>query len=248
MNNAGMDEKRFLELARRAARAGRSGYSHFIDPALTGAARRCAAEEGAQVEFYGGYEGAERVVAAFLPKDAAPEFPITCLELSWNTKFASAGHRDLLGAVMGLSIERSATGDIVMAGEGRAYLFAERDMAGYIMANLESAGRATLKIAEYDGEVEPPEPEGVRQRITLASARLDAFVSSGYKLSRSEAQKLIQSGLVKKDHAPEMHTDARVDEGSLISVRGYGRMKVEQLLGETKKGRLAAQVFRYGGK
>ena len=248
MNSGGMDEKRFLELARRAARSGRPGYSHFIDPALTGAARRCAATEGARVEFSGGYDGAERVVAAFLPADEEPDFPITCLELTWNTRFADAGHRDLLGAVMGLSIERDATGDIVMAGDGRAYLFAERDMAGYIMANLESAGRASLKIAEHVGAVEPPEPRGVRQRITLASSRLDAFVSSGYNLSRSEAQKLIQSGLVKKDHVPEMRADARVDEGSLISVRGHGRMKVEKLLGETKKGRLAAQVFRYGGK
>lgn len=248
MNSGGMDEKRFLELARRAARSGRPGYSHFIDPALTGAARRCAAAEGARVEFSGGYDGAERVVAAFLPADEEPDFPITCLELTWNTRFADAGHRDLLGAVMGLSIERDATGDIVMAGDGRAYLFAERDMAGYIMANLESAGRASLKIAEHAGAVEPPEPRGVRQRITLASSRLDAFVSSGYNLSRSEAQKLIQSGLVKKDHVPEMRADARVDEGSLISVRGHGRMKVEKLLGETKKGRLAAQVFRYGGK
>jgi len=248
MNSSGMDEKRFTELARRAARAGRSGYSHFIDPSLTRTAQYCAAQEGARVEFFGGYEGAERVVAAFLPEGEEPEFPIICLELTWNTKFADAGHRDLLGAVMGLSIERDATGDIVLAGEGKAYLFAERDMAGYIMANLESAGRATLKITEHEGDVEPPEPEGVRTRITLASARLDAFVQSGYKLSRGDAQKLIQAGHVKKDHIPEMRTDARVEEGSLISVRGHGRMKVEELLGETKKGRLAAIVFRYGGK
>lgn len=248
MIEGGMDKKRFLELARRAARAGKTGYSHFIDPALVREATICAREEGARVEFFGGYEGAERVIAAFMSDGGECDFPIVCLEITWNTKFADAGHRDILGAVMGLSIERDATGDIVMAEAGRAYLFAERDMAGYIMANLESAGRATLKITEHEGAVEPPEPEGTRQRITLASPRLDAFVQAGYRLSRSEAQRLIQSGHVKKDHVPEMRTDARVDEGCLISVRGHGRMKVEELLGETKKGRLAAQVFRYGGK
>lgn len=183
-----------------------------------------------------------------MPDEGEAEFPVTCLELRWNTKFADAGHRDILGAVMGLSIERDATGDIVMAGEGRAYLFAERDMAGYIMSALESAGRAKLNISEYSGEIEAPEPDGVRQRITLASARLDAFVQAGYSISRGEAQKLILAGLVKLNHVPETHTDARVDEGALISARGYGRMKVEEILGETRRGRLAARVFRYGNK
>jgi RNA-binding protein YlmH len=174
-------------------------------------------------------------------------YPIECLDLTWNTKFASVGHRDLLGAVMGLSIEREMTGDIVLAGEGKAYLFVIDDMADYIIANLESAGRATLKITRHEGDIECPEPEGVRIRITLASPRLDAFVSSGYNLSRSESQKLINAGLVKLNHVPEMRTDAGVNEGDLISVRGHGRMKVEEMLGQTKRGRLAAQVFRYGG-
>lgn len=242
------EEKRFLELARRAALAGRTGYSRFIEPSMMAAAQKCAREAGARVEFFGGYPEAERIVAAFVAWDDEPDYPIECLDLKWNTKFASAGHRDLLGAVMGLSIEREMTGDIVLAGEGLAYLFVMRDMADYVMANLESAGRATLKITRHEGEIVCPEPDGTHMRITLASPRLDAFVSAGYNLSRSESQKLINAGLVKLNHVPEMHTDAGVDAGDLISVRGYGRMKIEELLGQTKRGRLAAQVFRYGGK
>ena len=241
------EEKRFLELARRAALAGRTGYSRFIEPSMIPAAQKCARDAGAQVEFSGGYPGAERVVAAFLAWDDVADYPIECLDVRWNTKFASIGHRDLLGAVMGLSIEREITGDIVLCEDGLAYLFVMRDMADYVIANLESAGRATLKITRHEGEIICPEPEGVRTRITLASPRLDAFVSAGYNLSRSESQKLVNAGLVKLNHVPELRTDAGVGEGDLISVRGHGRMKVEQLLGETRRGRLAAQVFRYGG-
>ena len=241
------EEKRFMELSRRAALADRTGYSRFIEPSLISVAKKCARDAGCKVEFFGGFTEAERVVAAFIAEGDEAEYPIECLDLAWNTKFASAGHRDLLGAVMGLSIEREMTGDIVLAGEGRAYLFVIDDMADYIIANLESAGRATLKITRHVGDIVCPEPEGVRTRITLASPRLDAFVSSGYNLSRSESQKLINAGLVKLNHVPEMHTDAGVNEGDLISVRGHGRMKVEEMLGQTKRGRLAAQVFRYGG-
>lgn len=242
------EEKRFLELARRAALAGRTGYSRFIEPSMIPAAQKCAREAGAQVEFFGGFPEAERVVAAFVAWGDEPDYPIECLDLKWNTKFASAGHRDLLGAVMGLSIEREMTGDIVLAGDGLAYLFVVRDMADYVMANLESAGRAALKITRHEGEIVCPVPEGTHMRVTLASPRLDAFVAAGYNLSRSESQKLINGGLVKLNHVPEMRTDTNVDEGDLISVRGYGRMKIEELLGETRRGRLAAQVFRYGGK
>ena len=86
-----------------------------------------------------------------------------------------------------------------------------------------------------------------RRRITLASQRLDAFVSAGYDLSRSEAQKRINAGLVKLNHLPNQRTDAHVEAGDLISVRGSGRMKVEEILGQTRRGRLAAQNFQYGG-
>lgn len=242
------EEKRFLELARRAARAGRIGYSRFLEPSMAKTARRCAREEGARIAFFGGYEGAERVVAAFYPEYEEPDYPVACLDLSWNSKFAAVGHRDLLGAVMGLSIEREVTGDILLLGEGSACLFVLEDMADYVAANLESAGRAALKITRHEGEIVCPEPEGVRARITLASLRLDAFVAAGYRLSRAEAQRLIAAGLVKLNHVPNTRADADVEQGDLISVRGFGRMKAEELLGETRRGRLAAQIFRYGGK
>lgn len=243
-----MEEKRFLELGRRCARSGRACYSRFLEPSSVDLARRCGVREGAEVDFFGGYPEAERVVAAFFPEGEEPQYPVECLDVTWNPRFAQVGHRDLLGAVMGLNIDREVTGDIVLAGEGKAYLFVLPEMAEYVIANLESAGRASVKVSRHEGDVECPEPEGERVRITLASLRLDAFVASGYNLSRAEAQKRINAGLVKLNHVPNLHTDAPVKEGDLLSVRGFGRMKVEQLTGETRRGRLAAQIFRYGGK
>lgn len=239
------DEKRLLELARRGAREDRPAFSRFLEPSMIPIAEKCARQADAHVRFFGGYEGAERVVAAFATETGETDFPIVCLELRWNKKYGDPGHRDLLGAVMGLGIDREATGDIVV-GDGVAHLFAEREMARYIMENLTSAGRARLIVTEKEGDVEAPEPEGVRARITFSSPRLDAILSSGYDLSRAEAQRLIAAGLVKLNHVPQLRTDATVNEGDLLSARGLGRLKVEEMLGETKKGRLAARVFRYG--
>ncbi|MGI6238733.1 MAG: RNA-binding protein [Christensenellales bacterium] len=239
------EEKRLSELARRAAR-GETAFSHFLEPALVPIAETCARDAGAWVAFCGGYPGAERVIAGFSDGEIEPRaFPVACLRLSWNKKFADAGHRDILGAVMGLGVERASTGDIVLS-DGAAYLFCERSIARYLIENLEGANRARIRAAEHIGEIEPSEPAGTRFRATFSSPRLDALVCAGYNLSRAQAQKLVAAGHVKLNHIPNLRPDARIEAGDLISARGYGRLCVERLLGETKKGRLAAQLFRYG--
>jgi RNA-binding protein YlmH len=76
--------------------------------------------------------------------------------------------------------------------------------------------------------------------------RLDAVAAAGFSLGRAEAQELIRRGLVKLNHLPEERTDARVGAGDLISIRGYGRLRVDEEQGLTKKGRLGVQMTRFG--
>ena len=244
-------EKRFAELALRAGRAGRTCYTRFLEPAQEPAARAAAARAGAEVAFWGGYEDAERRVAAFYAGEAPEpgDWPICALRLRWNARFSSPGHRDLLGAVMGLGIERETTGDIAMGeyrGEGCAYLFALEDMADYIAANLDSAGRAALRICVADEVPALMPPEGETLRLTVQQERLDAVVAAAFRLSRGEAQRLIAGGLVKLNHAINLRADARLCEGDLISVRGHGRVRVTAFPGESRRGRRIVQAFRYG--
>lgn len=244
-----MDEmKRFRELALRAAHTGRTQFTRFLDPAMENELRAAARQSGAQAAFFGGYENAERRMAAFYDSELpeAWEYPLVALALRWNSKFADAQHRDLLGAVMGLGLERDATGDICMSTEpGCAYLFCTEEVAGYISANLESAGRASLRISEAD-EIRIAPPEGSAMRVTVQNLRLDAVLAAGYKLSRSEAQRLISAGLVKLNHIPEERSDVRVEAGALISARGYGRLRIDEVQGETRRGRIGVMLFRYG--
>jgi len=242
-----MDEKkRFSELAMRAAYTGRPQFTRFLEPSMERDAVSAARAAGASVSFSGGYEGAERRMAAFHDGEKPDAFPIETLELRWNAKFAEAKHRDLLGAVMGLGLERDATGDVCLGEEaGCAYLFCTGDVADYIAANLESAGRASLKIGRA-GEIRIAPPEGSALRVTVQNLRLDAVLAAGYKLSRSEAQRLITAGLVKLNHVAEERSDARLESGDLISARGYGRLRIDDIQGETKKGRIGVMLFRYG--
>ena len=242
-----MDErKRFNELALRAVHTGRPQFTRFLDPAMEREALSAARSAGAEVAFSGGYEGAERRVAAFHDGEPPERFPIAVLAMRWNPKFAAPQHRDLLGAVMGLGLERDATGDVCMgAAPGLAYLFCAEDVAGYIAGALESAGRAALKIAPTDS-VDIAPPEGTSIRVTVQTLRLDAVLAAGWKLSRAEAQRLIAAGLVKLNHVPELRGDVRVEAGSLLSARGYGRLRVDEVQGETRRGRMGVVLFRYG--
>ena len=152
---------------------------------------------------------------------------------------------------MGLGIERDATGDIAMGTNGDApcaWLFVTEEMADYIAASLESAGRATIRTCVTDEQPSIDPPQGSERRVTVQSERLDAVLSAGFDLSRSEAQRLITSGLVKRNHVPELHTDARVTEGDLLSARGHGRLLIRSFAGVSRRGRLVLTLFRYGSR
>ena len=250
MNEQELTLKRLQELALRARFSSQPSFTRFLEPSLERAVLSAAAKAEVKAAFYGGYGDAERRIAAFYsgeePQDW--EYPLCCLELKWNVKYASPGHRDLLGAVMGLGLERSATGDIAMGQDaGSAYLFAHEDVESYIAMNLASAGRASIRVSPAEMPPKIKMPEGILVRVTVSSIRLDSVAAAALKLSRSEAQKLIEGGLVKRNHIEELRGDVHLQEGDLLSVRGYGRMRIEGFDGITRKGRQAVRLFRYTG-
>lgn len=239
--------RRLDELAARVSRTGIPAFTMFLSPAEAGWAQASANRQRVSVSFRGGYEDAERVIACFYDDCEPPEDdPIVALEMSWPHQSAP-GHRDVLGSVMGLGIKRSCIGDIVLQAE-RGYLFADRQMADHIAQSLLSAGRTRLQIRPMDELPKLEPPKGVEKRDTVSSLRLDAVVAAGLDLSRGDAAELIAAGHVKLRHLPTERTDARVQEGDAISVRGYGRLVVEEVGNPTKKGRLPLRLIRYGTK
>ena len=241
-----MEEKRLRELALRAAHACAPTYTRFLEPPMEIACRAAANFAGCEVAFEGGYEGAERRMAGFYAGGAeALSFPIRRLRVDWNARYGSPGHRDILGALMGLGVGRETLGDIALLKEG-ALLFVHEDIADYVAANLESCGRVKVRVSPCGEEVAPPEPEGTLVYRTVPSQRLDAVLAAAYDLSRQKAQEMIRAELVKVDHAVETRADARLEAGSLVSARGLGRFRVQEVTGLTRKGRVGLRLFVYG--
>ena len=172
-------------------------------------------------------------------------FPLAAVEIRWNKFSAAPGHRDILGSVLGLGIDRSKTGDILFL-QDRALIFATAEMAAFIASGLERVGRAPVKCRQLSAWQDIlPEEKTQQIQKTVSSMRLDAVLGAAFPLSRSKAQELIRAEKVSIQHQPVTKAEKIVQEGDLISVRGYGRVKVLQDEGKTKKDRIRITLLLY---
>ena len=206
------------------------------------------AEPGLQ--FFGGYEGAERQMLVFLPDYLeeselfSDDSPMVCIHADFY-EGDTLSHRDLLGALMGAGIARETVGDILLGGNSCDFLVTAQ-IAPYILQNLTSAGRAKLRLSQIPlTDIHTPELQVKEIKDTLASLRLDSVVSSGFRISRGLAAQYIQSGKVAVDGLPCEKPDKPVTEGAKISLRGSGKMQLVTIGGKTKKDRISVIIHRY---
>lgn len=232
--------------ARQAADTGHGAHSRFLD---TGIQKRLETallrELGGDLSFNGGYAGAQRRIACFGAVSSS-ELPVA-LHISWNARFADIGHRDMLGAMLGLGIQRDCIGDIAMGEPGECYAFITADMADFLQANLNQAGRATLKVERAQALPDGFADDGKTMRATLASLRLDAVAGAGMRLARGKAVALIQQGRVSVNGQLAMKASVQVAVGDVISIRGMGRVVLIDT-GDTltRKGRMGVELRVYG--
>lgn len=199
---------------------------------------------------FGGYEDAERQMLIYLPEYLDESYlktedaPLVCLRATFY-EGNSPSHRDFLGALMGAGIARETVGDICV-GKASCDFFVTEEIAPYVLQNFTGAGRTKLHLERIClDEVSVPEPEVKQIRDTLASLRLDGVVSSGFRISRALASQAIGAGKVAVDGLPCDKPDKAVTEGCKISLRGSGKIKLEKVNGQTKKGRISVEIHRY---
>ena len=148
--------------------------------------------------------------------------------------------RDVLGACLGLGLQRETLGDIRLEGDC-AYVAATPAIADYLIENLHEVGRAKVSLSRYDGEL-PAAESGRREIVNVPSLRLDAVLAQTLHLSRARAQALIRGGAVQKNWQITDRTDAEIAQGDVLSIRGSGRIRVHSVQGESRKGRLFLEV------
>lgn len=199
---------------------------------------------------FGGYGDAERKMLVYLPEYLDESWlmeeggPLVCLRATYY-EGDSLTHRDFLGALMGSGIGRETVGDIC-PGAGSCDFFVTEEIAPYILQNFTGAGRTKVRMSQIPlSEVRIPTPETKEIRDTVASLRLDSVISSGFRIGRSLAAQYVTAGKAAIDGLPCEKPDKPVSEGSKVSVRGLGKVKLRSVNGQTKKGRISIVIERY---
>lgn len=194
----------------------------------------------ALIRYDGGYPGAQKKKVIFLADEEDDFSDITCLKAHIDQRFRKIGHRDILGALMHLQIDRHSFGDFWIDGDW-IYLYTSESMAPFLIDNLTRINQLNVHFKETD-ERPVQQFHTKRMQVVIASERMDAVIAGIVHCSRSEAKKMIQEGLVQVNHLPLEHPDKLCDNNSVISVRGYGRYRFLGVLRKTRSDRLVAVI------
>jgi RNA-binding protein YlmH len=211
----------------------------FLDPREQHILKTIIGENGSsKYQFFGGLSDTERKRALIMPDYFIPtqeDFQITLFEINYPTKFVTIEHPKVLGTLMSLGLKRGKFGDILIK-DDRVQFLVSREINDYIKNNLESIGRATIQLKEIELEKAIiPENTLLEQSVTVSSLRLDTIISGVLNISRQKSLNIIHQGLVRVNWTLIENPSFECDTGDLLSVRGFGRVKILSIEGKTKK-------------
>lgn len=249
------DERRFMhrieELCDLAYTRGIPRYTGFLsdrEQALAQAACNRAGFAGPRL--WGGYDGAERQVLCLEPPEGWQEEPVAYLRLiayTGDDKFPT--HRDYLGAILGLGLDRACLGDLLQDPDDARVFYAMvlEDKQKFIASELTSAGRYSVRAEACD---QLPQQllrgiEHLMQETTVSSLRVDAVLAAMMHTSRTRAAEYIAAGRVEINHLPVHAAHESVYARDIFTVRGIGRFRLMAIGGKSRKDRVFISFFQY---
>lgn len=241
------DEKllaaRITDAARLAEKRSCPVYTDFLSPAQQVIAKK-AAQSVKNLTFvlWGGFDGAERKMGVFTPEwFENPEFPITVLALKTRGEYPA--HPEILGALTGLGIRREKIGDI-LASANPPKLICDRSIAPFLLENFTKAGQKAFRAEECEiGEI--PEAEFEEKTFTVPSLRLDCVGAEGFGMARTKMTDLIKKGGMFLNWQETDSPSESVSEGDVLSLRGHGRVVVQEIGGHSRKDRIFVTVRKF---
>lgn len=243
-------QKRLLELAERSYNNNIYTFTPFL-----GLSEQQAFYEVQRDVAYAGYgmEGGSPLCERRMIRFGSPEtlgyeeaYPIQCLKIEPMTpKFAEhLTHRDFLGAIMNLGIERSTVGDIFVE-DKEAIVFCQDSIADYLTENLEQVRRTRVKCAVSEVAEQLRSPVTEQVSLSVSSVRIDTVISKLYNIARSQSMELFRAGRVYVNGRITENNSYTLKNGDTVTARGFGRFIYTGELGETRKGKVRINVDAY---
>lgn len=214
----------------------------FLNELEVSVAHNYLKNQGIEHIFFGGYSSASRMFL-YLTDNVNGSDDIATLKITIKGD-AKLTHRDYLGSLMGLGISRECVGDILIK-DNFAVVFIRRELVDYVLQNLSGVGRAGVHITEYDGDTSELSPKLEEIEVLVTSMRVDNFITSVCKCSRQKAIDFISGDLVFINYSCVQKPSKILNCGDVISIRGFGKFKIGEILRNTKSGRLVISVLQY---
>lgn len=234
-----------LDRVKRAKNNYEPVFTNFLSPEEQIILRDVCFSEGLLLNLCGGKGEFERALGVISSYEFYGEFPLSVVKITGNFKFEKLNHRDYLGSVLALGIKREKIGDINVFDDG-AEIILSSDIADYVLNNLEKIKHTSIKRAIIDiNDSREKIQEYKEKRVNVASLRLDSVVGAAINMSRSKAVDIIRGGDVKLNHFPMQESAHKVNPNDIISVKGFGRYKIDEITGLTKKDRITIIIKQY---
>ncbi|MEE0944980.1 MAG: YlmH/Sll1252 family protein [Clostridia bacterium] len=244
MNNDKLLIRRISDISTLADKYNMPRFSDFLDEGEQAEIKATYIDNGGV--WYGGYETASRRMIGFFPdwcEADYDEFPIAAVKIE-NKGNKNLTHRDYLGTIMSLGLERKKIGDISVSPNG-AYVFVSKDMADVVsgIEKISNCGVRCKIVPITECEIAAAEFE--MRNIVAASMRLDAVLAALLKVSRKKSSDLIAGGKCAVNHLLTERSDYILCEGDLLSVRGFGRAEIVAVGSKTRSDRLHITIKKF---
>lgn len=242
-------KKRLIELSRIAYERDIYTFSEFLSLNELDLLNQINNNElYCRYHVFGGYKSAQRQMIKFIP-DAVfyeQEYPFSYLKITAKSiKFSEKlTHRDYLGSLMGLGIDRAKLGDIININDYVVFMI-HSDLADYAIKNLFKVRNTYVSVDKISEISEDYEPKYELISGSVQSIRLDSVISLVFKTSRSQSVELIEAGKVFINGRLTTSNGARINVGDFISVRGIGKIQLHSIGNVTRKGKINIEVKRY---
>ncbi len=194
--------------------------------------------------FFGGYENSERKMLGLFFNDKDIKcFPIYAIEFSFRN-CDKLNHRDFLGALMSLGLERDTIGDILIE-DGRCIVFVREELKDYITSQVFKIGNVGVKVNIADLSKLPQGRGMIENNYVVSSLRLDNIVAAVCKISREKTRSMILSGNVCVNYSEVKNVSFNLKPDDIFTIRGKGKFILSGILGNTGKGRLRISVIYF---
>jgi RNA-binding protein YlmH len=236
-----------LEYAKACNSGYTSRHTDFLDPRQRKITEDILTmHKSIRYGFFGGIEESERAICVVYDENykiTEEDIPITILSITWSKISRELSHRDFLGSIMGCGIKREKVGDIILDND-RAYVACMSDISKYLLYNLNKVGSVAVNVSETNKVQKKVEKVNIISS-TVASLRLDSLIATGYGVSRAKAVEAVRSGKVKVNWEDTDSSSKEMKQGDVISLRGRGRVVLEEISGTTKKDRIRIVIKKY---